>query len=246
MATSLRGRPAWWLAAATVSCMFAAPAARADALAEVRIVQLQLAPDGSFTEFGRPLEARSFSNGVVQADIDFFFVTASLGPAQRQSWHFGYTVSMSADGLPTDLSGVYPVCGPRLSDPCAPPVDGQSLAWTFFAIGDIDPRSMSPFASALSGAKRFEFTLRDGTFQQSGVLHLEAYNSSAFSELSGGFAVGALTFAAAIPEPATTVQIAIGLGLLAGVFARRAHLQRRPPASGAYTNSLSAAPPPAA
>lgn len=215
------------LAAAALALSAAAPVARADALAEVRIVQVQLGPDGGFTELGAPLVVRSFSDGVASTDFEFFHVPVSVQPGQSQSWDFSYTVSMRADGHPfAGDSPLPPACVPLLAGPCAPPLDGQSLAWSFLTIGHVDPRTMLPWAQ-LSGADSLTFTLREGSFGASGLVHLEAGTSSEFSGWSGALTVGAVTLAAAVPEPATYAQFGVGLALLAGAVVRRRRLQGR-------------------
>jgi hypothetical protein len=227
------------LAAAACSFSAATPVARAYALSEVRIVQVQLAPDGSFTEIGSPLVVRSFSSGVADADSGYTGRGFALGFQQSLSYDFAYTVSMHADGLPFAIgASLPPVCSSETFPACAPPVGGQSLAWAYFTIGSIDTRSSPRFFAR--GGKEFELELRDGSFEESGLVNVTVGTENFDTVNNGFFAVGAVTFAAAIPEPATYAQMVVGLGLLAGAFARRGNMRRRP------QDVLSTAAPPAA
>jgi hypothetical protein len=148
------------------------------------------------------------------------------GGQSRQSWDFAYTVSMHADGLPFPPS-VPTACAPLPGSNCAPPLDGQSLAWAFLTFGEIG-RGLPPWAAVFTGTGdgRMQFELHEGSFEQSGLVHIEAGSSNVFG-WSGAFVVGAVTFAAAIPEPATYAQMVVGLGLLAGAYACRGSLRRR-------------------
>jgi hypothetical protein len=218
------------LAAAALSLSAATPVARAYALSEVRIVQVQLAPDGSFTEIGAPLVTRSFSNGVALATAQASALVTVNGSFSATNWavNFGapltaidplflqYSVTFDNTLTYIDAEGIVTVRSTNI------PYDidfSYSPQEAIFVLA-----TDSKTANSCEGhASSFCAFVQNFT---TGVPYFVAQAPA------GGGGWMALTispdaFAPPIPEPTTYAQMLVGLGLLAGAFARRSSMLRR-------------------